>query len=459
MTTVMDFRGMVDRATSDYLLAPDWGVNMQICDVCRSQEAVIRIIASRVRERLSNKNTHVVFLALELIGSLFQNVRGFAGFVAGYKAFLPAVLKVVPKRLRDPNYKPFVKTKAYTRQLSGDEWKTYDKVFDMIRQWSNDYGGAYHLYTNTYRDLCAKNVQFPEQKTYIPPDRNGSISKRLPDPNARKGNDGKRNAASAPSASSSSSSSSFQAANGAFVDAACNLLAEHSIVLTDYVTESSPQTDLPNDEVVKALMAMVKEVQGQVIGRLQLPATQSNPTLLDELFRANDLAAAAVNYFSGVAKGTKQRYAMSSSALAAEQKRQAEQRRQALAEQEELERKQAAEAHRVAQLQAITSSVPKTSPMTPVTLAPPSADKQKKPRRTRKSSASHSSVPAYQPAEAPTVVNMGLDDLFSMASITPVVQEQPQQPQQSQQSQQPQQQPQQQQQQNQMNDLDALFNS
>lgn len=78
--------GLVDRATDDLLLGPDWSANVEICDyVMRGNDADV---VKAIRRRMNVRNTHVAVLALTLLETCMKNCsQSFHELVAG-KEFL-----------------------------------------------------------------------------------------------------------------------------------------------------------------------------------------------------------------------------------------------------------------------------------------------------------------------------------------------------------------------------------
>jgi hypothetical protein len=56
--------GIVDKATSDMLIGPDWVLNLELCDVINSDPTQSRDVIKAVKKRLSNRNPVVQLLTL-----------------------------------------------------------------------------------------------------------------------------------------------------------------------------------------------------------------------------------------------------------------------------------------------------------------------------------------------------------------------------------------------------------
>ena len=60
------FDRLLDKATSNLLLEPDWVSIMAICDAIRSGETGAKYAVSAIRKKFYHENPHVVMFALQV---------------------------------------------------------------------------------------------------------------------------------------------------------------------------------------------------------------------------------------------------------------------------------------------------------------------------------------------------------------------------------------------------------
>ncbi|KAL1545425.1 TOM1-like protein 6 [Salvia divinorum] len=138
----------VDKATSEFLIGPDWTLNMEICDILNSNQMLAKDVVKAIKKRLQHKNPKVQLLALTLLETIVKNCGDYVHFQIAEKNILPEMVKIVKK-----------KTDMHVR----------DKILTLIGSWHEAFGalgGRYPQYYMAYEDLRRFGVHFPRR----PPD-------------------------------------------------------------------------------------------------------------------------------------------------------------------------------------------------------------------------------------------------------------------------------------------------
>ncbi|XP_047945400.1 TOM1-like protein 6 isoform X2 [Salvia hispanica] len=138
----------VEKATSEFLIGPDWTLNMEICDILNSNQMLAKDVVKAVKKRLQHKKPKVQLLALTLLETLVKNCGDYVHFHIAEKNILPEMVKIVKK-----------KTDMHVR----------DKILTLIGSWYEAFGGLggrHPQYYMAYEDLRRFGVQFPHR----PPD-------------------------------------------------------------------------------------------------------------------------------------------------------------------------------------------------------------------------------------------------------------------------------------------------
>ncbi|XP_057808268.1 TOM1-like protein 6 [Salvia miltiorrhiza] len=135
----------VEKATSEFLIGPDWTLNMEICDIVNSNQMLAKDVVKAVKKRLQHKNPKVQLLALTLLETIVKNCGDYVHFQIAEKNILPEMVKIVKK-----------KTDMHVR----------DKILTLVGSWHEAFGGSggrYPQYYMAYEDLRRFGVQFPRR--------------------------------------------------------------------------------------------------------------------------------------------------------------------------------------------------------------------------------------------------------------------------------------------------------
>ncbi|KAG8045753.1 hypothetical protein GUJ93_ZPchr0008g11991 [Zizania palustris] len=146
---------MVDRATSDMLIGPDWAKNMEICDICNRDPGQSKDVVKALKKRIGHKNPKVQLLALTLLETAIKNCGDIFQMHVAERDVLHEMVKIVKKK-SDQHVK--------------------EKILVMIDTWQEAFGGPrarYPQYYAAYHDLARAGAAFPKRSEPSAPLFNG----------------------------------------------------------------------------------------------------------------------------------------------------------------------------------------------------------------------------------------------------------------------------------------------
>ncbi|KAJ1281871.1 hypothetical protein BS78_03G006800 [Paspalum vaginatum] len=146
---------MVDRATSDMLIGPDWAKNMEICDICNRDPGQSKDVVKALKKRICHKNPKVQLLALTLLETVVKNCGDILHMHVAERDLLHEMVKIVKKK-SDPRVK--------------------EKVLVLIDTWQEALGGPrarYPQYYAAYHELVRAGAEFPKRSEKPAPLFNG----------------------------------------------------------------------------------------------------------------------------------------------------------------------------------------------------------------------------------------------------------------------------------------------
>ncbi|ONM28249.1 Thioesterase family protein [Zea mays] len=146
---------MVDRATSDMLISPDWAKNMEICDICNRDPGQSKDVVKALKKRIGHKNPKVQLLALTLLETVIKNCGDILHMHVAERDILHEMVKIVKKK-SDPRVK--------------------EKVLVLIDTWQEAFGGPrarYPQYYAAYHELVRAGAEFPKRPEKPAPLFNG----------------------------------------------------------------------------------------------------------------------------------------------------------------------------------------------------------------------------------------------------------------------------------------------
>ncbi|KAG0466515.1 hypothetical protein HPP92_018095 [Vanilla planifolia] len=136
----------VEKATSHLLIAPDWTMNMDICDSINTDPLQAKDVVKAVKKRLQNKNPRVQFLALTLLETMIKNCGDFVHFQVVDREVLHDMVKIVRK---------------------STDMQVRDKILVLLDSWQEAFGGPggkYPQYYHAYAELKTSGIMFPQHQ-------------------------------------------------------------------------------------------------------------------------------------------------------------------------------------------------------------------------------------------------------------------------------------------------------
>ncbi|TKW38512.1 hypothetical protein SEVIR_1G119900v4 [Setaria viridis] len=141
---------MVERATSDMLIGPDWAMNLEICDILNRDPGQAKDVVKSLKKRIIHKNPKVQLLALTLLETMIKNCGDIVHMHVAERDILHEMVKIVKKR---------------------HDYHVKEKILTLIDNWQEVFGGArarYPQYFAAYQELLRTGAVFPQRS-------NGSV--------------------------------------------------------------------------------------------------------------------------------------------------------------------------------------------------------------------------------------------------------------------------------------------
>ncbi|KAL1557353.1 TOM1-like protein 9 isoform X2 [Salvia divinorum] len=142
---------MVQKATSDMLIGPDWARNIEICDICNSDPAQAKDVVKGIKNRIRSRRPKVQLLALTLLETIVKNCGDIVHVLVAERELPREMVKIAKKK---------------------PDFRVKEKILTLINTWQEAFGGPRARYTQyfaAYQELLRLGAVFPRiSKAPIP---------------------------------------------------------------------------------------------------------------------------------------------------------------------------------------------------------------------------------------------------------------------------------------------------